>query len=136
MLGECVLGKYVNVGSYFCEFRSAGRACQVAGRQRSGQASSAGDNGAESIPPDVILGACDPPLAHRALSADPSIGLLLPCNVVVRAQEGRIVVEALDPNILVEVTGDATLSLIAAEAARRLNAAPAAVADAEDRPQG
>jgi uncharacterized protein (DUF302 family) len=82
----------------------------------------------EETEPYLILGACNPPLAHRALSADPSIGLLLPCNVVVRTAEGRTVVEALDPNIMVEVTGDATLSLIAAEASVRLNAALAAVA--------
>jgi uncharacterized protein (DUF302 family) len=82
----------------------------------------------EETEPYLILGACNPPLAHRALSADPSIGLLLPCNVVVRTAEGRTVVEALDPNIMVEVTGDATLSLIAAEASVRLNAALEAVA--------
>src|SRR5579859_6751573 len=82
----------------------------------------------EETGPYLILGACNPPLAHRALSADPSIGLLLPCNVVVRTAEGRTVVEALDPNVMVEVTGDATLSLIAAEASVRLNAALAAVA--------
>jgi uncharacterized protein (DUF302 family) len=82
----------------------------------------------EETEPYLILGACNPPLAHRALSADPSIGLLLPCNVGVRTAEGRTVVEALDPNIMVEVAGDATLSLIAAEASVRLNAALAAVA--------
>jgi uncharacterized protein (DUF302 family) len=82
----------------------------------------------EETEPYVILGACNPPLAHRALSADPSIGLLLPCNVVVRAAEGRTVVEALDPNVMVELTGDAALSLIAAEASVRLNAALEAVA--------
>ncbi|MBR7829926.1 DUF302 domain-containing protein [Actinospica sp. MGRD01-02] len=81
------------------------------------------------LEPYLILGACNPPLAHRALSADPSIGLLLPCNVVVRRQEGRTVVEALDPNIMVEVTGDATLSLIAAEASVKLNAALEAVSE-------
>jgi uncharacterized protein (DUF302 family) len=82
----------------------------------------------EQMQPYVILGACNPPLAHRALSADPSIGLLLPCNVVVRAHEGRTIVEALDPNIMVEVTGDANLSLVAAEAAEKLTAALEAVA--------
>ena len=82
----------------------------------------------EETGPYVILGACNPPLAHRALGADPSIGLLLPCNVVVRTAEGRTVVEALDPNVMVEVTGDATLSLIAAEASVRLNAALEAIA--------
>ncbi|HTJ72478.1 MAG TPA: DUF302 domain-containing protein [Actinospica sp.] len=83
----------------------------------------------EQMEPYVILGACNPPLAHRALSADPSIGLLLPCNVVVRAHEGHTIVEALDPNVMVEVTGDASLSLVAAEASKRLNAALDAVAN-------
>jgi uncharacterized protein (DUF302 family) len=77
----------------------------------------------EQIEPYLILGACNPPLAHRALSADPSIGLLLPCNVVVRTHRGRTVVEALDPNVMVEVTGNPDLSPVAAEAAQRLNAA-------------
>jgi len=83
----------------------------------------------EDMKPYLILGACNPPLAHRAVSVDPQIGLLLPCNVVVRAQEGHTVVEALDPNIMVEVTGDATLSLIAAEASVRLSAALETVRD-------
>ncbi|MBR7830745.1 DUF302 domain-containing protein [Actinospica sp. MGRD01-02] len=83
----------------------------------------------EQMQPYLILGACNPPLAHRALSADPSIGLLLPCNVVVRLHEGRTVVEALDPNIMVEATGDASLSPIAAQAATKLNAALDTVAN-------
>jgi uncharacterized protein (DUF302 family) len=82
----------------------------------------------EQTGPYLILGACNPVLAHRALGADASIGLLLPCNVVVRAHEGRTVVEALDPNIMVEVTGEPRLSLVAAEASQRLNAALEAVA--------
>ena len=45
----------------------------------------------------LILGACNPPLAHQALGVDSSIGLLLPCNVVVRADAGQTIVEALDP---------------------------------------
>ena len=51
----------------------------------------------EDMEPYLILGACNPPLAHRALAADRRIGLLLPCNVVVRAGAGQTVIEALDP---------------------------------------
>jgi len=71
----------------------------------------------------VILGACNPPLAHRALSADRSVGLLLPCNVVVRADGDGTVVEALDPRMIAEVTGQPLLKDIADEAAARLRAA-------------
>jgi uncharacterized protein (DUF302 family) len=71
----------------------------------------------------LILGACNPPLAHRALEADRHIGLLLPCNVVVRAADGRTVVEAMDPQLLVTVTGQAELAPVADEAAARLRAA-------------
>ena len=81
----------------------------------------------EQTGPYVILGACIPPLAHRALTVDPSIGLLLPCNVVVREQDGRTVVEALDPGVMVAVTGNAELEPVAAEAASRLATALAAV---------
>lgn len=79
----------------------------------------------------VILGACNPPLAHRALQADASIGLLLPCNVVVREAGGRTVVEALDPQVMVQLTGEAALAPVADEAARRLVAALEALAAAD-----
>lgn len=74
--------------------------------------------------PQVILGACRPPLAHAALLAEPSIGLLLPCNVVVRAIDNdRTLVEAMDPAVMVTVTGNEKLTDVAADARDRLTAA-------------
>ena len=76
------------------------------------------------IEPQVILGACNPPLAHRALQAEESIGLLLPCNVVVRSiGESRTRVEALDPAVMVSVTGNPALASVAEDASARLRAA-------------
>ena len=76
------------------------------------------------IPAQVILGACNPPFAHRALQEEPSIGLLLPCNVVVRdLGDGRTLVEALDPQVMVDVTGSSALVPLAAEATGRLRGA-------------
>ena len=65
----------------------------------------------------VILGACNPPLAHRALAADRSIGLLLPCNVVVRAGQGETVVEAMDPLVMTQVADEPSVTGVAEEAA-------------------
>ncbi|MFE6051433.1 DUF302 domain-containing protein [Kitasatospora sp. NPDC056446] len=77
----------------------------------------------------LILGACNPALAHRALLADRRIGLLLPCNVVVRADGDATVVEAVDPQTMVALAGpDGGLDEVADEAARRLTAALAALA--------
>ncbi|MFE2432595.1 DUF302 domain-containing protein [Streptomyces sp. NPDC059373] len=76
----------------------------------------------------LILGACNPPLAHRALDADRSIGLLLPCNVVVRRAGDHTLVQALDPNTMVALTGLPALQPVADEAAARLDAALAALA--------
>ncbi len=72
----------------------------------------------------VILGACNPPLAHRALDADRDIGLLLPCNIVVRADgPDATLVQALDPQVMVQVTGKLELKDVADEATTRLRAA-------------
>jgi uncharacterized protein (DUF302 family) len=76
----------------------------------------------------VILGACNPPFAHQALGIDRSIGLLLPCNVVVRAADGGTIVEALDPQVMVTLTGRDELKPVAGEVAGRLVAALAGLA--------
>ena len=76
------------------------------------------------VDPQVILGACRPPLAHAALQVEPSIGLLLPCNVVVRYLEPEsTMVEALDPAVIVQLTKNPALGPIATDAAERLSAA-------------
>ncbi len=75
------------------------------------------------IEPQVILGACNPQLAHRALEIDPRVAALLPCNVVVRTENGRTVVEALDPKLIAEVAGNPALAPIAEEAGQRIQAA-------------
>ncbi|MGW9211851.1 DUF302 domain-containing protein [Embleya sp. NPDC055664] len=75
----------------------------------------------------LILGACNPALAHRALEADRAIGLLLPCNVVVRRDGERTLVQALDPMTMVALSGDAALEPVALDAAGRLDAALAAL---------
>jgi len=68
----------------------------------------------------VILGACNPPLAHAALQTDRSIGLLLPCNVVVRTTDRGTAVEALDPQIMVGLSDSPELEAVADDAAARL----------------
>jgi uncharacterized protein (DUF302 family) len=76
----------------------------------------------------LILGACNPPAAHQALVIDRSIGLLLPCNVVVRATPDGTLVEALDPQVMVTLTGRPELEPVADEVGRRLTRALAALA--------
>ncbi len=70
--------------------------------------------------PYVILGACNPPLAHRAITADPSVGALLPCNVVVRTDGDRTVVEAMDPRAAMGLIDEAEISAVAEEARAKL----------------
>lgn len=86
---------------------------------------------AEEMEDYVILGACNPPLAHRALNTDRSIGLLLPCNVVVRRDGDRTAVQALDPNTMVTLTELDALRPVAEEATRRLDAALASLTAAD-----
>jgi len=76
-----------------------------------------------------IIGACNPPLAHKALSTELDIGLLLPCNVIVyETDAGGSVVAALDPEAMMSMTANPALREVAAEAKDRLERALASVA--------
>lgn len=79
----------------------------------------------EQVDDYTILGACNPRLAHAALSASPEVGLLLPCNVTIRRAEGRTIVQAVDPGALLRTaTGDqAELADTATDAGTRLRTA-------------
>lgn len=71
--------------------------------------------------PYLILGACNPNLAERAIEIDPSIGALLPCNVLLRESDARgTIVEIMDPEVALGIVGSAELTPLAAEAAERL----------------
>lgn len=81
----------------------------------------------EDVEDYTILGACNPALAHQALSTDPEIGLLLPCNVTVRRAGGHTLVQAVDPVALLAMAGDgpqpAELAGVARDASGKLRAA-------------
>jgi uncharacterized protein (DUF302 family) len=73
--------------------------------------------------PYRILGACNPPFAHRALSAIPHVGVLLPCNVVVWDEGDRRVVAAMEPRVMAQVIDHPEVVAIAGEVSERLHAA-------------
>ncbi|HZE06354.1 MAG TPA: DUF302 domain-containing protein [Solirubrobacteraceae bacterium] len=70
--------------------------------------------------PYLILGACNPQFAHRALEAEPELGVLLPCNVVVYTQDGTTRIAAVDAERMLSIVGNPELADIAAEVRRRL----------------
>jgi len=71
----------------------------------------------------VILGSCNPPLAHRALSAEPDVGLLLPCNVIVYEEGEGSVAAAINPDIMVRIFDSAEMRAVATEAGAKLRRA-------------
>ena len=75
----------------------------------------------------VILGACNPGFAHRALQVEPEIGLLLPCNVVIRAAADGIVVDVIDPQMMTDLAQSPQMQAIADEVGEKLSAALASV---------
>ena len=78
----------------------------------------------KDMPPYRILGACNPPFAHKALEAEPSIGLLLPCNVVVRQDvAGKVFVEAMDPRAVLDLVDRQEITQVANEIRQRLERA-------------
>jgi len=72
--------------------------------------------------PYLILGACNPPLAHQALQAEPDLGVLLPCNVVVYERGGETHISAIDPERMLSIVDNDQLRPVAADVKRRLSA--------------
>lgn len=69
--------------------------------------------------PYVILGACNPALAHKALSTEDQLGLLLPCNVVVQERDGKTIISAVDARQMLDLVGNSALDEVAADANAR-----------------
>jgi uncharacterized protein (DUF302 family) len=78
--------------------------------------------------PYLILGACHPPSAHRALTASPEVGVLLPCNVCVSVEDGRTVVRAMNPESAMGLLGNPIVAEVAGEVAAALRRVVQAVA--------
>lgn len=74
----------------------------------------------EEMDPYLILGACNPPLAHRAIEAEPEIGVLLPCNVVVRVVDDAVVVDAMDPKSVLSLVDSEQVDSVAEDVRARL----------------
>jgi len=79
------------------------------------------------FPRYVILGACNPPLAHRALKNEEELGLVLPCNVIVYEKEGRTNVSAFDPTVMGPILDNPEMDSIAMEVRTRMERVIAAV---------
>ena len=90
-----------------------------------------GEEAAEAVGDYVILGACNPGLASKALAAEPQLGVLLPCNVVVRRgkDDGLSTVEAIDPQTMVQLSGSPQVREIADDADTRLRAALSTISE-------
>jgi len=88
-----------------------------------------GAESADAVGDYLILGACNPPLAEQALAADPDMGLLLPCNVVIRRSQSAetTTVQAINPQTMVQLSDVAAVQAVADQADERLRAALAAI---------
>lgn len=83
----------------------------------------------EDYRPYIILGACNPPLAHRALTAEPEVGLLLPCNVIVYEEGDGCVVSAMDPMSAMKLVPNPELEAVAKEVRAKMERVLQQVAD-------
>ena len=102
-----------------CRGSPEGRGLRRPHRDRRSGDDEGGKLGVDSTP-YLILGACNPALAHRALEADPSVGVLLPCNVVLREDGPDTIVEAMDPVAALGIVDSRKIEPIAREARERL----------------